>query len=368
MSIAVEPIASTIDLSGDWLDRPSPPAVRSAAKDALDQGATHYTTRPGLNPLREAISKKLSLENKIEVDPRAEVLVTCGGREALFVALHVLLSPGDEALVVGPQRVAHAEIVAVAGGVPKPVAPEATRKFVVDPAAVAAQATDRSRVLLLETPSYGGSLIEKDMLSELASLAIQRDLVVVSLEGLEPFVHDGAVHTSIASLSGMSQRTVTINGFSDAHGMRGWRVGYLAGPSALVAPMTQLKQALSICSPAVSQYAALAALDIRHDTLSRTRTAVSARRERTLAALSSTGIAHLPNRGGIHVMLDVRDLGRSPDALVNDISAAGVNLTDGRTVGIDGWLRLSLTRSPEMLEDAVHRLARTLGAEGADNA
>jgi aspartate/methionine/tyrosine aminotransferase len=98
------------------------------------------------------------------------------------------------------------------------------------------------------------------------------------------------------------------------------------------------------------------------------RTAVSARRERTLAALSSAGIAHLPNRGGIHVMLDIRDLGPSPDALANDISAAGVSLTDGRTVGVDGWLRLSLTRSPEVLEEAVHRLARMLRAEGADNA
>ena len=368
MSIAVESIASTIDLSGDWLDLPSAPAVRTAAKDALDQGATHYTTRPGLNPLREAIAKKLSLENAIEVDPHAGVLVTCGGREALFVALHVLLSPGDEALVVGPQRAAHAEIVGVAGGVAKLVAPDSSRAFVVDPAAVAAQVTDRSRVLLLETPSYGGSLIERDVLNELASLAIEHDLVVISLEGLEPFVHDGAVHTSIAALPGMSERTVTINGFSDAHGMRGWRVGYLAGPSALVAPLTQLKQALSICSPAVSQYAALGALDVRHDTLRRMRTAVSERRERTLAALSAAGIAHIPNRAGIHVMLDARDLGRSPEALATDIAATGVSLSDGRAVGVDGWLRLSLTRSPALLEDAVHRLARTLTPEGADNA
>ena len=368
MSIAVESIRSTIDLSGDWLDLPSSPAVRAAAKDALDQGATHYTTRPGLNPLREAIAEKLALENEIEVDPHTGVLVTCGGREAAFVALHVLLSPGDEALIVGPQRSEHAEIVRLAGGVAKFVAPDAAETFVVESAAVAAAATPRSRVLLLETPSYGGSLIERDVLAELASFAIERDLVVVSMEGLEPFTHDGAVHTSIASLPGMSERTVTINGFSDGHGMRGWRVGYLAGPSALVAPLTQLKQALSICSPAVSQYAALSALATRDDTVGRMRTEVAARRERTLTALRATGIVHMSNRAGIHVMLDVHHFGRSSREIAADIAATGVNLTDGSAVGIDGWLRLSLTRSPDLLEDAVHRLARTLGAEGADNA
>jgi aminotransferase len=366
LSTAVESKARTIDLSGDWLDLPSAPAVRAAAKDALDAGATHYTTRPGLNPLREAIAAKLLHENAVELDPHTEVLVTCGGREALFVALHVLLSPGDEALIVGPHRVAHAEIVRLAGGVAATIAP-AGPDLVVDPADVAAQVSDRSRVLLLETPSYGGSLLERETLGKLAALAVEHDLVVVSLEGLEPFVHDGAVHTSIASLPGMRERTVTINGFSDAHGMRGWRVGYLAGAASFLSPMTKLKQALSICSPAVSQYAALAAIEMRDETIQGMQTAVSARRVSTLDALRDAGIVHTRNRAGIHVMLDVRHHDRTPDALVAETSAAGVGLTDGRAVGLEGWLRLSLTRPPEVLHDAVHRIAPILGAEGADN-
>ena len=364
MTLALERSAELIDVSGDWLDLPSAPTVRAAAKAALDAGETHYTTRPGINPLREAIAAKLANENGINIDPLAEVLVTCGGQEALFVALNVLLSKGDQALLVGPQSVRHAAIIALAGGEPTPVAADLDAGLTVDPARAAAQLSDRARMLIVETPSYAGSTIDEATLGELAKLAVERELVVVALEGLEPFVHDGARHVSIGSLPGMAERTVTINGFSAAYGLRGWRVGYMAGPRALLQPITQLKQALTICTTAVSQYAALAAVANRHEIVPAAQRAVAERRARALAALEDAGISHLRPSGGMHVMLDARGHAGGAAAALHAAAEDGVRLASGSDIGVPDWLRLSLTRPPEVVEEAIARLVRILGKEG----
>jgi aminotransferase len=356
---------NAIDLSGDDLGLPTAPHIREAAQRALDEGATHYTTRPGLDPLREAVAAKLRRENGIEVDPKLEVLITCGAQEAIFVALHVLLQPGDEALIPQPALRSHTEIVRLAGGVARPVPTDPAGGFGIDPAEVARRAGPRARVVLLHSPSPAGAVADESALRGLAELAVTRGLVVVSVETLERFVHDGAAHTSIASLPGMAERTVTINGFSAAYGMRGWRVGYMAGPRPLMAPMIQLKQALSICSPAVSQYAALAAItgpDAPVETAQRT---ASERRARALAALTAANVRAVEPDGAYHVMLDCRGRSNAGDELARATEqATGVRLTAGSKLGATSWLRLSLTQPPELIEEAATRLGPALAANG----
>jgi aminotransferase len=351
-----------IDLRGDRLGLASSPHVRDAAKRALDDGETHYTTRPGLNPLRRAIAEKLERENGVRVDAEREVLVTCGTREALFVALHVLLARGDELLVTGPAPKLYRDVARLAGARARVVVSDPATGFAVDPDALAGALTRRTRAVVLVNPSSpAGSVADAARLAALGDLAVMHELVVVSVETLEPFVFDGAMHRSIGSLPGVAERTVTVNGFSEAFGLAGWRVGYMAGPASLLGPMTQLKQALSICSPAVSQHAALAAITGPEEPLASARALVEERRSRMFDALDAAGIPYVRPAAGYHVLVDARNAnGSLPDAL----RAARLRVGSGRAIGLPGWLVVTLAAPLDDLEEAAARLGALLAGGG----
>jgi aspartate/methionine/tyrosine aminotransferase len=352
-----------IDLRGDRLGLPTAPHVREAASQALADGETHYTTRPGLNPLRRAIADKLARENGITVHPEREVLVTCGTREALFVALHVLLERGDEAVVAGPAPKLYRDVTRIAGGRTRVVVGAATDGFAIDPDAVGRALGRRTRAIVLVSPSTpAGSVADDDRLRALAELATAAGLAVVSVETLEPFVYDGAVSRSIGSLPGMAERTVTINGFSEAYGLAGWRVGYMAGPESLLAPMTQLKQAMSICSPAVSQHAALAALTGPKTSVEAARDLVGERRERAFAALDGAEVPFVRPAAGYTVLVDARRA-TSDGGLDRRLRDARVRLGAGASFGAPGWLSLALTRPSDELDEAAARLGSVFRAQ-----
>lgn len=349
-----------IDLRDGRLDVQTPAHVREAAQRALEDGATHYTTRPGLNPLRSAIASKLERENGLRVHPEREVLVTCGAREALFVALHVLLERGDELLIAAPAPRSYGEIARMAGATARKIAGVPADGFAVDPEAIAARVTRRSRALVLASPSSpAGSVADEERLAALAQLADRHGLAVVSVETLEPFVFGGTRHRSIGSLPGMAERTLTINGF-DAYGLSGWRVGYLTGPASLLGPMTQLKQAMSICSPAVSQYAALAAITGPRQPVEAARAVVAERRDRAFAALEAASVPFNRPAAGYHVLVDARSAGAASRALEQQLRSAGLRLRPGGALGAPGWLSMALTRPAEVLELAAERLGAAL--------
>jgi aspartate/methionine/tyrosine aminotransferase len=350
-------MTDVIDLSAEHLGLPTPEHVRQGAKDALDAGETHYTTRPGINPLRRAVAEKLAAENGIAVHPEREVLITCGEQEALWVALHVLLEPGDEAILTAPARAGDAEIVTMARATPRALAADPDRGLALDADAVARAVTDRTRAVVLRAP--GLIAPGEAELSALAGIVGEHDLTVIAVESLEPLLHDGAVHRSFAALPGMAERTVTINGFSAVWGLEAWRVAYLAGPEALVGPMIALKQALSICSPAVSQYAALAAVLGPQDRMAEARAEVRARRAALVAALEEGGARSVAPAAGWHVLVEAGEAAAQ---------AAGVRAAPGDTVGLPGWLRLSLTEPPERLALAGRRLAAALTAPDHEEA
>jgi aspartate/methionine/tyrosine aminotransferase len=350
-----------IDLRGDRLGLPTAPLVRAAAKKALDDGETHYTTRPGLNPLRRAIAEKLERENGVVAHPEREVLVTCGAREALFVALHVLLERGDELVVTGPAPRLYRDVARLAGGRARLVVGDPAAGFAIDPDAIGRALTRRTRALVLVNPSSPvGSVADATRVHALGDLATMHGLVVVSVETLEPFVFDGAVHRSIGALPGVRERTVTINGFSEAYGLAGWRVGYMAGPESLLGPMTQLKQALSICSPAVSQHAALAALSESHELLTSARAFVEERRRRMLDALVGADVRFVRPAAGYHVLVDARDANGS---LTDALRGARLRVGLGTAIGAPGWLALAMTGRPEDLEEGAARLGRAMKGE-----
>jgi len=215
---------------------------------------------------------------------------------------------------------------------------------------LARRLTKRSRVVILGAPLVPAGVVHGEAVLEgLAALAIERNLVIVSDEIAEPFVYDGAFHRSIGSLPGMAERTITINGFATAYAMHGWRVGYMAGPQPLLGPMMQLKQALSICSPAVSQYAALAAISGPRAPIERARSLGEERRDAVCLALKKASIPHVRPMAGQYVMRHTRVL-LSCTATTRSATAS--------------WLRLSLTQPSDQLVAAVGRLAPVLTRPG----
>ncbi len=357
-----------IDLSGADLGLATPVHVREAAKVALDEGATHYTTRPGLDALRQAVAVKLADMNGITVKPDGEVLITCGSQEALFVSLHVLLSPGDHVLIPQPANPAYAAIARQAHAQVHAVPGDPERGFALDIEELTRRVTKRTRMLVFASPAApAGTVADPETLQRIAGLAIARDLVVVADESLEPFVYDRSVHRSIAALPGMAERTITINGFSHPYAMHGWRVGYVAGPARLLAPITQLKQALSICSPAVSQYAAVAALNGPQAFVTEALAEATTRRSAAFAALTEAGIPHLRPAGGLDVLIDGRAQSRTGVDLARwTARQTNVVLGSGSLYGpaTAAWLCLSLTRPAPVIGEAIGRLGPLLGSRG----
>jgi aspartate/methionine/tyrosine aminotransferase len=355
-----------IDLSGADLGLATPAHVREAAKRALDEGATHYTTRPGLDSLRQAVAAKLAHANGIMVKPDGEVLITCGSQEALFITLHVLLNPGDHVLIPQPANPAYAALARQAHGRVFAVPGDPAHGFALDVAGLARRVTKRTRMLVFASPaSPAGTVVDEANLQRIADFAIAHDLLVVADESLEPFVYDGAVHRSIASLPGMAERTVTINGFSHPYAMHGWRVGYVAGPARLLAPITQLKQALSICSPAVSQYAAVAAIEGSQAPVAEALQVAAERRSCAVGALTEAGIPHIRPAAGLDVLVDARALQRTGADLARWVARhSNVVLGSGAVYcpSTASWLRLGLTHPAPVIREAVGRLGPLYGS------
>jgi len=241
-------------------DFPTPEHIRDAAKEAIDKGLTHYTSNWGLPELREAISEKLLKENRIEASPKGQILVTCGSSEALFLAIHSLANPGDEIIVPEPSYVAYEPCITLAGATPKYVPVEEKNEFVLEPEKIEEAISKKTKAILLLSPSNPtGAVLDKKTIRQIAEIAKEHGLAVISDELYEKLVYEGE-HTSIASIGGMEERTITINGFSKGYAMCGWRVGYLTGPKNMMEHAMKIHQYMMLCAPSIAQYAALAAL------------------------------------------------------------------------------------------------------------
>lgn len=353
-----------IDLTAEELDRPAAPHIGRAVMEALDRGETHYTVRPGILPLRRALADRIAAEGGPDYDYRHEVLISCGGQEGRFVATQMLVAPGDEVLVQDPGYVAYREAVALAGGVPVPVQTRPEDRFALTAAVLAAAITPRTRLLVLVSPDNPtGGVTPRDELERIAALVRERDLRAIVDETHRAFVFDGAEHTSFAALPGMRERTVTIGSFSQTYAMAGWRAGYVVGEAALLNPVTALKQALTICSPAPTQWAALAALEGPQDGVAEAIREVAARRAVALPALAALGLP-AAGQGAHFLFVDVRSTGLTGREFAGRaLREAGVRVVPGDRFGAGGagFVRLSLSQPAPVLAEALGRL-RTMVA------
>ena len=274
-------------------DYVTPWRVREAGIAALEHGLTTYTSNAGLLELREAVCADLDRRYRVSYQPAGECLVTAGVSEGLDLALRVLLEPGDEVLIPDPCYVAYGPCVAFAGGTPVYVATSSADGFRLHADAVEAAVTPRTKAILLGSPANPtGAVQNADDLAALTAIAVRHDLYLVSDEIYERLSYAGP-HTCLASLPGARDRTVLLGGFSKAHAMTGWRLGFAHGPTRLIQEMAKLQQFSYVCAPSIVQKAGVVALD-----QDLTAQVDAYRRKRDVVVSALDGLYEIPTPGG----------------------------------------------------------------------
>ena len=352
---------SVVDLSGGDPDFDTAPHVTQVAIQALENGFTHYTPSRGIPELLRAIAGKLETENGAVYDPRSQILVMPGAKQALFVATQTLLNPGDEVILFDPGWVSYAPCVELAGAVPVyvPMNPQTTTTELK--AHLERAVTPRASLIIVNTPNNPtGQVWTREQLALVADTAQAHNLWVLSDEIYEVIVYDGAKHISIASLPGMLQRTLTLNGLSKSHAMTGWRLGYIAGPEPLTAEMLKIHQHSSTCAASFVQQAAVAALQGPSDYVRHMVERYKARRDRLVAHLNVIpGVQCALPQGTFYAFPNVAGTGlTSIEFAERLLEAEAVAVTPGDAFGSAGvgHVRLSFANSDEMLQEGARRI------------
>jgi aminotransferase len=344
---ASKPESGVIDLAQSYLTEPPPSHVALAAGEALDKGATHYVDRSGIKPLREAIVNLY--EGRVSMD---DIVVTSGAQEALFVTLRALLKPGDEVLVPDPGYWLIADTIRNAEGQTVFV-PTAADAFQLSAGRLEAHLTPRTRFIILFSPNPATGLgISPTELANILALSHQHNLIVILDEAL-----------SLSPQPISDESLIRIGSLSKHYRMSGWRMGWVSAKPEWLGPIRDLKQALSICSPAVSQWAAVAALTGPRDWLTQQETDFAVRRDYALNALTRMGFAPIDSDETYFLFVDVRSTKLSSAGFVEfALREVQVRVMPGTHFGTEGegWVRLSLNVPMEQLSVALNRLGQVL--------
>jgi aspartate aminotransferase len=359
-----------IDLGGGDPDFITPEHIRFAATESMNAGDTHYVASAGIPTLRKAIADKLRTDNWIEVDPNGGVIVTPGGKQALFEATLAFVEAGVDVMIPEPAWVSYVPMVDLAGGtaVPVPLDPDANWRLTGE--ALAEAWTPTSRILLINSPNNPtGRVLDDAELAAIATFAQERDLLVFSDEMYEKILYDGQRHTSIATLPGMAERTLVFNGLSKAYAMTGWRLGYVAGPRPYLEQIEKVHSHSVTCATSFVQKAGVVALNGPQEFISQMVTAWDRRRRDLAQRLSAiNGISCPLVEGAFYAFADIRGTGMtSTEAADLFLREAHVAVTPGVAFGAagEGHVRLSFATSDDLLEAAADRIGRVLGLKPA---
>jgi len=341
----------------------TPAHIVNAAKAAIDANEHHYTHPAGLPKLREAISANLKSEYGLDY-AADEVIVTAGTQEAVMLCMLALLNPGDEVLLPAPRFTSYDTAVTMCGGVVIEVPTVEATDYALVPAEVEKRITPRTKVLVLITPNNPtGAVTPPDMVREIARIAVERDIIVISDEIYAKIIFDGSEHLSIATLPGMRERTITLNGFSKSYAMTGWRVGYVAAPREALRKMVEPRHTLSINAATPSQFAALAALTGSQEPVNDMVKAYAERRTFMLAALDKMGFTYGHPGGAFYVYTNVSRSGRAaPEFCEMLLREARVLVFPGTMFADPGakHIRISLLQPMERIKEAVARIEMAL--------
>lgn len=341
-------------------DFATPPSIVEAAKEALDKGYTHYGPNRGVRELRQAIAEKLERENGVKYNPDSEIIVTVGAAEALFDSIVAYLNPGDEVIIFEPAFINYAHCTRMAGGVPVFVQLREENGFQVDETELRRAITSKTRMIVINTPhNPTGAVLSQDSLRAIADVAREHDLLVISDEIYEKIIY-GAKHYTIASFPGMKERTVTINGFSKAYAMTGWRLAYYAAAENLILPMLKIHQYTTTCAPTFIQLAAAKGMKHAEKDVEQMVAEFNRRRMHLVSTLNSIpGLTCVEPQGAFYVFLNVKQLGRPAEEVADlFLTEAGVAVVPGTAFGPsgEGYVRLSYATSYDRIVEAGERL------------
>jgi aminotransferase len=342
-------------------DFDTPPSIVREGMRALEAGETHYTAPAGLMELRQAISAKLDLDNGLSYAPD-QILVTNGCQEALLIAILALVDPGDEVILQAPRFNAFDYMVNLAGGRVVDVPTRQEDDFALKAPAIRKVVTDRTKLLVVANPNNPtGGLTGREDLLEIAELASEKDLLVISDEIYEKLLFDGATHHSLAGLGSLYDRTVTVNGFSKAYAMTGWRVGYLAAPAWLMEPAVEIKHTMSICTPPALQRGAIAALEGGHAAVAGMLQEYQERLDLILEGLDGLGITYGRPGGGMYVYANVSSTGMDAETFCFELlRQERVMIFPGTMFADPGnqHVRITLLSSQSAIREALERMGQ----------
>lgn len=350
-------------------DFDTPRYIKSAARDALDAGMTKYTPVAGTVELRTEIQQKLLRDNGLDYE-LADIIVSSGAKQCLFNALSAVLDPGDEVLLPSPCWVSYPEMVRMAGGVPVMVKGDEANGFLVDADALRPHVTERTKALILNSPNNpSGSVCSRALLEGIAALAVEKQFYVISDEIYEKLIYDGEAHVSIASLGDeIRAQTIVVNGVSKSYAMTGWRIGYAAGPKAVIRAMTAFQSHSTSNPNSIAQHAAAVALTngekFMHDSL----VEFDARRRLMHQLISEIpGLSAALPKGAFYMMLNISALigkslnGRairgSDDFAEMLLESQKVAVVPARAFGDDRYVRLSYATSRDKITLGLARIA-----------
>ncbi len=357
----VSEMKGAISLGVGEPDFDTPWHIREEGIYSLEKGRTFYTSNAGLKDLKIEISRYLKRRMSLEYDYNTEIMVTVGGSEAIDIALRAMLNPGDEVLIPQPSYVSYVPCTLLAGGTPVIIELEEKDEFRLTKEKLLEKITPRTKVLILPFPNNPtGAVMEKADLEAIAEVIEEKDLFVLSDEIYAELTYKGE-HVSIASIPGMKERTVLINGFSKAYAMTGWRLGYTAAPAVILKQMLKIHQYAIMCAPTTSQYAAIEALRNGDEDIARMKEAYDERRRYLLGAFRELGMDCFEPYGAFYMFPCIKRFGMTSDEFANRLlREEKIAIVPGTAFGDsgEGYLRVSYAYSLEDLKKAIGRIRR----------
>lgn len=357
----VSEMKDAISLGVGEPDFDTPWHIREEGIYSLEKGKTFYTSNAGLKELKIEICNYLKRKFEIEYSYQEEVLVTVGGSEAIDIALRAVINPGEEVIIPQPSYVSYLPCAVLADAVPVIVKLKEEDEFRLTKQQLLDSITEKTKVLILPFPNNPtGAIMTRADLEEIAQVIIEKDLLVISDEIYSELSYDKK-HVSIASLPGMKERTILINGFSKSYAMTGWRLGYAAGPEEIITQMIKIHQFAIMCAPTTSQYAAVAALRDGDRDVEEMRQAYNQRRRYLVHALREMGLDCFEPFGAFYVFPSIKKFGMTSEEFANRLlQEEKVAVVPGTAFGEcgEGFLRISYAYSLEDLKKALERLER----------
>ena len=359
-----ETMQDVISLGVGEPDFPTPWEIRKAGILSLESGKTRYTSNRGLESLRREVCRYMKRKYDLDYQPEDDVLITVGGSEAIDGAIRAITCPGDEIIIPQPSYVCYEPIVRLVGGVPVIIETKAEHDFKLTPEDLRAAITPRTKALIMPYPcNPTGGIMEREDLEQVAKVLRGTNIAVISDEIYAELTFGGKKHVSIASIDGMKERTVVVNGFSKTFSMTGWRMGYACGPAPIMQQITKIHQFAIMCAPTTAQYAAIEALKNGDEAVASMVEEYDMRRRLIVSGFNRIGLTCREPKGAFYAFPCIASTGLSSEEFCEKLLyAEKVAVVPGTAFGLggEGFIRASYCYSTEHIQEAIRRIERFL--------